>query len=107
MENWKNIKGYNNKYQVSDYGNICSCGYYVKDSNGRTIFIQAKSYAPSYTDGSYYVHLKGKHFLLSKLVFETFIGKPRTPVKYEHIDGNKANCSLSNLRLKQFKKDVK
>lgn len=103
MEIWVDIKGFDGKYQVSNYGNARAAKFRT-GGRGHEL-IQPKNLELIKKDGSDEYHVRLRHELhsLNKLVFENFVGKPRTPVKYEYIDGNKTNNKLCNLKLTPIK----
>ena len=45
------------------------------------------------------IYIKGKHYSAHKLVWETFNGDIPDDMVIDHIDGNRSNNNLSNLRL--------
>lgn len=90
MERWKKVKGFNNRYSVSDKGN-------VKNDERNTILKPMLS-----TSGYHYVHLvieqKKYTRYIHRLVGESFIDNPFNHEQIDHIDGNKTNNNISNLR---------
>lgn len=92
-EQWKAIKGYEGKYEVSNQGNVKR----VKDGkiltrhiNPRTGYESVSLYDKStQTAISKYVH---------RLVAEAFIPNPKNLEQVDHIDGNKTHNSRFNLR---------
>ena len=96
IEIWKNINGYNGKYQISNLGRIRDTNY--RNTNKikiRKILINNWGYQ--------YVKIteNGKiiHYFIHRLVYETFIGKIPDNMQVNHIDEDKTNNSLSNLNL--------
>lgn len=88
METWRPINGYTN-YSVSDKGRV---------KNNKT----GKILSPGFdTNGYRFVMLykdgKGWHGFLHRLVATAFIPNPNDLPEVNHIDGNKLNCSVSNL----------
>lgn len=75
------------KYQVSNLGRIKS---FVRK--------KTKILKPGKCERGYYrFKLNGKNFLLHRLVMITFRGQ-RIGLEVDHIDGDKSNNKLSNLR---------
>jgi len=91
LEKWKEIKGYEGLYMVSDLGNIFGIKY------GRVV----KNNLNITKDG--YKHLAvslskenvTKTFTVKKLVFNNFIGFSKRVIK--NINGDALDCRLINL----------
>lgn len=85
----KDIAGFEGLYAISDDGNVLSL------RTGR--FLKPITMGSKYL----YVHLcNGKKTRLKRihrLVAEAFIPNPNNLPQVNHIDGNKRNCSASNL----------
>lgn len=88
---WKDIKGYEGFYQVSDEGQIRRI---LKD--GRTKPVKGKEGSKYYTV-DLCVHGKCKGFNVHRLVAEAFLEKPEGTTEVNHIDGNKKNNHVENL----------
>jgi NUMOD4 motif/HNH endonuclease len=86
MENWKDLKGFEGLYQISDYGNIRNNKFVMKQQTDR--------------HGYKYICLTKnniqKKFKVHRLVLESFIGDGSELV-CNHIDKNRANNNLNNL----------
>ncbi len=103
-EIWKDIKGYEGLYQVSNLGKVKRLSRIMIDSLGRKINISEKILKPSFTtknNGYYLVKLtknkKSKMYLLHVLVAKNFIPNPLGLPQVNHKDENKLNNSLNNL----------
>ena len=96
MEEWKDINGYEGKYQVSNLGRVKSIKWQgvIKE----TIFTPWINRC-----GYYLVSLRkeGKKtgFLVSRLVYEAFNGPIPEGMQVNHINENKADNRLENLNL--------
>lgn len=94
MEIWKDIKGYEGLYQVSNMGRIKSLG------NNKTRKEKILSLKPS-NDGYIRVYLckngKQKPFSVHRLVAQAFLPNPDNLPEVNHIDENKENNHVKNL----------
>lgn len=97
-EIWKDVIGYENKYEVSNLGRVRSCprntsGYGRADY---LIMKQSKDKGGYMTIG---LRLNGKksRFRVHRLVASSFIPNPEGKEFVNHIDGVKDNNILSNL----------
>lgn len=98
-EIWKDIKGYEGLYQVSNLGNVKSLEKRVNGKKCHRVF-KEKQLKPIETNKGYLrVKLchKGKisKARVHRLVAETFIEKPNLEVN--HINGDKKDNRLENL----------
>lgn len=99
MEEWKDIKGFENTHQISNMGRIRTKDRYVY--NGKR-FIAGKVIKPILcTNGYYEIHLwvNGKRTarLLHRTVAEAFIPNPYNFPEINHKDENIANNCADNL----------
>ena len=101
-EEWRDIKGYEGYYQVSNMGRVRSLDRIVKSRPGRTRIARGRVMSPGYCCGYLKVVLykdkKYRNALIHRLVAEAFIepieGKPHV----DHINGNKHDNRVENLR---------
>lgn len=97
-EIWKDIEGYEGKYQVSNLcrirsldrkvGNYIKEGKILKPFSNRCGYLQVDLFDSSINRKSKTIH---------RLVAETFIPKIEGKNEINHIDGNKNNNSINNL----------
>ena len=97
-EVWKDIKGYEGIYRISNYGRVESIARV--DALGRRIPSRIMKLQ---TNAKGYLHVrltKGKaykHYLIHRLVADAFIGERPADCEVNHIDENKQNNKLDNL----------
>ena len=106
MEIWKDIKNFENKYQISNLGNVKSLerlikptGKYQKTKTCRERILKTCIGAHGY----FHVGLEGKKYLIHKLIAIAFINNPNNLTCVNHKDGNKLNNSLNNLEWCDYK----
>jgi len=89
MEIWRNIDGFNGKYQISSWGNVrnAETGKILKP------YTNSKGYLKiGLSDGKKCVKKR-----INRLVAMAFIENPDNLPQVNHKDGNKQNNSFSNL----------
>lgn len=103
MENeiWKDIPGYEGLYEVSNYGQIRSIKRLEKCGN-KTRIRKERILKQSLRRGYLFVSLckKGEkeNVVIHRIVALLFIHNPNNMPEVDHIDGNKINNKVSNLR---------
>ena len=89
-ENWKNIDGFENLYQISNYGNVKS----LKCNKEKIL-------KPINKDGYLFVHLykdgERKKYYIHRLVASAFIKNPNNLPQVNHKDENPINNNIENL----------
>ncbi len=98
-EEWKNIEKYNGIYQISNLGRVRS----VAHINIQKHYIPEKIIKPhpnnsGYLDVSLYIDGKRYHEKIHRLVAEAFIPNPNHLPEVDHIDTDKTNNTVSNLK---------
>ena len=97
-EVWKDIKGWEGRYQVSNLGRVRSLDYTYKQSHGyRTR--EGMILKSSLKENGYARVSLGRNNqkLIHRLVAETFIPNPENKRTVNHKDGNKQNNCVDNL----------
>lgn len=94
MEVWKDVRGYEGLYEVSNFGN-------VRSLNWRNEGIVRNLYLKRHNRGYLQVELangnKKQMFLVHRLVAQAFIPNPYALPQINHIDEDKHNNSADNL----------
>jgi hypothetical protein len=98
MEVWKDIEGFNGRYQISN-----KCGIRSMDRIGKMGFvIKGRQLKPvKHPNGYYRISLSsgrgGKLYGLHRLMAQAFIPNPNNYPIINHIDHNPSNNTLENL----------
>lgn len=89
MEIWKDVKGYEGYYLVSDLGNVKR----LHSKNN----LKAINNGYNYLSVSLSINGNVKRFYIHRLVAMSFIENKENKEEVNHIDGNRKNNKLSNL----------
>lgn len=93
-EIWKDIKGYEGKYQISNTGFVKSLNF---NHTGKEKILKNKVNRRGYCYVTIYQNGKQNYPGIHRLVAETFIPNPNQLEQVNHIDGNKENNNIENL----------
>ena len=101
-EEYKDIRGYEGLYQVSNYGNIKSLGKHTRNDDGSyNTVIEYNLYKRRNKAGYLTVPLikdgVRREFLVHKLVASAFLERIDGLYKIRHKDSNRANNNVLNL----------
>lgn len=91
---WKDIEGYEGKYQVSNTGKVRSLNY---RRTGKTKMLKQDTNNLGYKLTVLYKNHKSKTYLVHRLVALAFISNPLNLPQVNHIDENKTNNAVWNL----------
>lgn len=98
MEIWKDIKGYEGLYQISNKGNV----------KGRKGFI-LKPLPRKHGYLAVYLYKDGcprRHISVHRLVADAFLENPEGKTEVNHIDENKQNNDVTNLEWVTHKENM-
>lgn len=103
---WKDVEGYDGKYQISSTGEVKS---FSRWSKGK---ILKGGYSGNPGPYRYIVLVKtcrkdAKMFYIHRLVAQHFIENPHNKAEVNHIDGNTLNNDISNLEWCTRKENAK
>ena len=112
MEEWRDIKGYEGLYQVSNMGNVRSVAHSTVYRDGRVGRYEGKMLVPHDGSNGYKsVNLSknGVTYLanIHRLVAETFLRKDDERNVVNHKDGNKHNNTVGNLEWVTYSENSK
>lgn len=98
MEIWKDIEGYEDLYEVSDEGRIRNknTGRILKLDINRYGYLQIKLYK----EGS------RQWLSVHRLVAKAFIPNPNNYPEVDHIDKNRSNANVDNLRWVNHQENI-
>ena len=109
-EIWKDIKGYEGLYQVSNFGRIRSLTRQVE--NGKGLYVRnGQEMKQAYSSTGYKIVAlckdgKRKMFKVHRLVAIAFIDNPLNKKEVNHIDGNIENNLMENLEWVTHRENI-
>ena len=110
-EIWKDIKGYEGYYQVSDLGRIKSLGKHIKCRNDFKRFVEEKirkclKKSNGYLAISLYKEKKVKTYYVHRIVAETFIENTNNEPTVNHINEIKTDNRAKNLEWMSYSENL-
>lgn len=93
-EKFKDIEGYEGLYQVSNKGRVKSLNY---KRSGKTKILKPQNHKNGYLFVGLTKNNKRTHYLIHKLVAQSFIPNPNNLPQCNHLDENKHNNCVNNL----------
>ena len=109
---FKPIKGFENMYEISNYGIIKSVDRNIICKDGQIKPIKSRYIRPADNGSGYkFVYLwkdnKQHRYYVHRLVDETFIPNPDNLPEINHIDNNKNNNHVNNLEWCSYGQNIK
>lgn len=111
QEVWKDVVGFESSHMISSHGRVLTKGRYIKN-NGALVW-QPEHLRQSYVTTTGYMQIglnvDGKQYkkYIHRLVAEAFLDNPLSLPEVDHIDRNRANNHLGNLRWVDHKENMK
>lgn len=101
-EEWRDVVGFEGYYMISSLGRVLSVSH-PYNNNGGISYTKNKIMSPRLNSGGYYQMALSKNGHMAqphthKLVAEAFIPNPNNYPQVDHIDCNKLNNRVENLR---------
>lgn len=98
-EEWRSVVGYEGLYEVSSLGNVRSVERILTNTDGVVRRMNGKvlSLKPD-NQGYIMIALSGKRLSVHRLVAVAFIPNPDDKPTVDHIDRNRLNNTVTNLR---------
>ena len=110
---WKPIKGYEDLYEVSNYGQVKSLAKSIIKNNDTIQERKERILKPIVKDDSGYLRIvlykdEGlKRFYLHRLVADHHVDNPDNKPEVGHRDKDRTNCKASNLKWETRSENIK
>ena len=95
VEEWRDVKGYEGLYQVSDWGNVRSLSYNHTNTIKNLTLVNAKN---GYLVVCLHKDAIQKEGKVHRLVADAFLPNPQNKPTVDHINGDKQDNRVENLR---------
>lgn len=110
LEEWKDIEGYEDMYQVSNFGRVKSLSRLLNNKDG-FFYSKEKILKPRKNSRGYVCVVLnkkdgGKDKTIHRLVAEAFIPNPDNKETINHKDANQTNNHVDNLEWNTQKENV-
>lgn len=99
-EEWKDITGFEGRYQVSNEGQVRRLAHIVSRSDNRPLPLKAMTLNPTPDKHGYLAMMLpgGRRHYVHRLVAQEFLDNPQSHPMVLHWDGNPLNNHVENLR---------
>lgn len=104
-EEWKDVVGYEGLYQVSNFGRVKSLEK-MRGAFMQKEIIKKQIYSNGYLRCQLHKNGESRKIFIHRLVAEAFILNPDNKPQVDHIDRNRSNNSVENLRWCTAKENV-
>ena len=94
IEEWRDIKGYEGLYQVSNTGKVRSLNYHL---TGKTKILRPAKSKKGYLQLHLSKNGQVTNFKVHRIVADTFLSNPLNLTEINHKDENKTNNNVDNL----------
>ena len=106
-EIWKDIKGYEEMYQISNLGNVKSLTRNTKNKYKQEHFLKLFISKNGYKRVELRKYKKGKKYCVHRLVALAFIPNPLNKPQVNHINGIKTDNRVENLEWATNSENIK
>ena len=105
-EIWKDIKGYEGRYQISNFGRVKSLIYPKEKIMNIYNFRRDGEKGKGYWRVRLIKNSSYKYFFVHRLVAEAFIPNPNNYATVNHINGIKTDNRIDNLEWCSLKENI-